>query len=125
MNKPLEPTKVDYVAETNISSIDTALKPSVSVVIEPPGPGETNNYYIAVTDYDQSFRGVSGTETFLDTIEVPTARIKKQSRNKLDPQVVYVSENVVLGNNLVTHFYVGSVTIVGLYIFYRIMVKNG
>jgi len=142
MNKPLEPAKVDYNA-LPVDVYDLPLvKPPLKVAIKRADASgkQPAKHYVAVTEYDRFLETRDQEASVLNTIELPevayTPSDPKDSieafsnifkdRNRFMPEFVVANNNnsIKMDRNIVTQFYFGSVTIVGLYIFYRIIVKN-
>jgi len=107
------------------------------------GPKYSNQHYIAVVDYEMDHTKpknaghVGHTESgkgILSTIEVPDILYEIDDKNKskegfadknqFPPKFVNTRENIRMENNIITRFYFGSVTVIGLYLFYRMLLKS-
>jgi hypothetical protein len=102
----------------DISALGKNVLPKASVVLQKKGnPGQAS-YYEALTDI--SPENASGGAT-ITNVDIPEELYRKQIRDRLDTVPDFTVEN---DDSYTTKLYVGSIAVVGLYIFYRFLVKN-
>lgn len=82
-------------------------------------------YFSATVDDSNKINHTEGMITHVDNLEdhtVPNYMISSQIPGSV--ATASADDASPFDNNLITKFYVGSITVVGLYIFYRMLVKN-
>ena len=120
----MEPKNINtaYTVSSNMPQTNNYSKSVSNISIEhPPYRGEPT-HFIAVADSMQN----TGNITNIDNSNA--RKYSENFENNLNQQYTVITEhnfkNSLLDNSYITKFYIGSISIVGLYIFYRILVKN-
>ena len=88
---------------------------------------DTPFQYIAVKQLDAPSKKhgvVSSVESKNDINGVETFGDRKHGKGDVALKPVVVDNGAPIKDHFITKFYMGSITVVGLYIFYRMLVKN-
>lgn len=92
-----------YISSLNSNKYNSTNKKNVDVVFQPNGDS-----YNAYVDYDI---GYDISHIHIDVKEDPVESEKKP-------------DMFSIGSNTINHFFIGSMTVVGLFVLYRILQKN-
>ena len=121
----MEPKSINtaYTVSANMPLSHNLGKNVANISIEkPPYRGEPC-HFIATADLPQK------TGNIVNIDNTFTQKYNENFENVLNQKYTVITEHnfnndSLLNNSYITKFYIGSISIVGLYIFYRILVKN-
>ena len=120
----MEPAKFNSAYNSTISvkpqNLDNISTSFVLETNENEGLNIPQNY-VAITDNVINDKLDNG---FITNIEMAKSLDTRKIQENFESSSLHYQTIQQTGPDIITKFYIGSMTIVGLYIFYRIMVKN-